>query len=326
MTQPTPGFEFPQAQQDRVEQILRQSAEASGPVRSVRPERNSQLGNKQPVVPTMAATVSTSAPDPTPQPTAEYVSIPLPSNFAYYEFKDLYVKPFRIPHLAKLAKGDLQSSMQIVAETVGSVIMAPGHANPVLKLSIADLNAVMLWLRLNSFTQKTMLVTSTCDNPEHVRKVQSGELPESSLTIHTRVDATDVEIRYLTEVPDPEVFKIEFAEEGRTLYMRPETVQDAIQFLDHPNWADPEFQYLAQMASVLDLERMIPDRPWNLAEKIRFVTEVLTTDQAVLVQQFRDLIEGHGVVESIQTKCAECSASGSALLSFDARTFLSPAF
>lgn len=342
---PSSGFEFPQDARDVIENSLRSlNAPKNEPIRSVRPERQKKMvvptqmddqeeapmkvATQQSVKAMLPNMVKATLPEPTPISTADYVSIDLPSNFVYYPFKDLYIKPFRIPHLAKLAKADARSSMQLIAEVVSSVLITPeGHQDIAFKLSIADLNAVMFWLRMNSFTQASMGVITSCDNETHIAAVREGKKPEESLKIHTTITATDVEIVYLENVPDPEHYCIRFPEDGdKVLHMRPETVTDSIQFLDHPDWTDEEVQYKVKIASVLDFESFMPEIDWTLAQKMEFVDDVLTVEQAMLAIEFSDLVDSFGVVETFKTKCMGCGASGTGRLSFDARSFLSPSF
>lgn len=341
-TTPTPGYEFPNDARERIEQTLRAMSNPQDQVvRSVRPERQKPVipqevghfqqvgGIQQQVQQVVEGIKPVAQPEPTPVSTADYVSIDLPSKFAYYDFKDLYIKPFRNPHLAKLAKADAQSSMQLTAEVVSSVLMTPqGTQNIAFKLSMADLNAVMYWLRMNSFTKKSMSVVSQCGATEHLTKVRLGELDEESLETKTVVHDSNVEIKFLDNMPDPEVFCIRFDEpEGeRVLRMRPETVVDAIQFLDHSDWMDEEFQYKARCVSYLDFEAFVPDMKWTLDQKVKFFDEMLSPDDTLLINRFAALIDDFGVKETVATKCMRCGASGVAKLSFDARSFLSPDF
>jgi hypothetical protein len=274
---------------------------------------------------------------PTAVGTADYVSLDLPSRFAYYSFKDLYIKPFRIPHLAKMAKIDETSSMQLLAETVSSVLMTPdGHQNIAFHLSMPDLNAVMFWLRLNSFAKKSMKVKSQCQNPKHIVLVEEGvaemvdgvpvikKMAPETLTVETVYTESQMAVNYLDKVPDPEHYHIMI--EGERLNLRPERVQDAIEFLDAPEWKDEEFQYKTRVAAVLDLENFIPTRKWTLHDKVKFVDDVLSNDDALLALEFNDLTSEYGLVETVPTKCMGCGASGQVRLTIDARTFLTPDF
>lgn len=345
-TTPTPGFEFPLEAADQIEASLRALHKKDEPVRSVRPER------QKPVIPQMAdpvvaqpssiptedwravaqaAMVKTPVADPTPMSTEDSISLDLPSKFAYYDFKDLYVKPFKATHLAKLAKADAQNSLQLLVEVVSSVITTPqGTKNIGFDLSVPDLNAVMFWLRMNSFTKQTMTVTSRCENPEHNHQVAEKLLPEESLKITTTIQQTDVEVRFLDNMPDPEVFRIVLNDDRLgtvVIPMRPETMRDAIQMLDHKDFADEEFQYKVKVLSVLDFERAFPNIEWTLAKKLSFYDEgLLSLDDILLAQRFSELLESYGVLETVPTKCGKCGASGTALLSFDAQSFLSPNF
>jgi hypothetical protein len=349
--QPSPGFEFPTSARDKIDETLRNLGRKEEPIRSVRPDRQHSTGTK-PVVPTIvpveqpqvaapvkrtlpaaapaANTIQTPHVQATPMVSADMVSIDLPSRFAYYPFKDLYVKPFRAVHLAKLAKADHDMSMQLIVETVSSVLATPGgDQNIAFRLSMPDLNAVMYWLRMHSFTKQTMRVTSQCGNAAHVQKVNDGELDHETLKIETQVTESDVEIRFLDVIPDPDYFKLVVADdEGKEVVipLRPETALDSIAFLDHPDFLDPEFQYKIKIISLMAFEVAMPEVEWTVARKVEFFDEFVTTDHILMVNEFAALIDNYGVVESVKTHCGKCGASGSAPLAFDATTFLAPAF
>lgn len=272
----------------------------------------------------------------TPVSTADYTSFNLPSKFIYYPFKDLYIKPFRVPHLAKLAKANDVDSMQLVCEVVSSVLMTPtGTPNIAFRLSVNDFNAVLYWLRANSFEKQTMRVQHTCSNPAHHEKVMQGLLPRASLETETSHDISKIETVYLEQMPDPEVYHIMVKlDDGelRRVDLRPETMMDSIEFLDDPRLASEDFQYVARIASMLDLDTPFPITAekegdlnrWTLQAKIEVVEEYLTNDQALLVLQFSELVDHFGVVETVNVKCKECGNEEQSKLIIDARTFPSP--
>ncbi len=290
-------------------------------------------GNAQEQSVTFAAGVSekpltmidNTVPPATPISTPHGISISLPSHFAYYDFKDLYVRPFRVPHLAKMSKADAQMSLQIVAETVSSVLETPqGDKNIAFKLCMTDLTAVIYWIRINSFTQKALTMPYVCESKEHIKAVQAGHKDESTLMGKVLVPQTEIVTKDLDARPDPEIYHliIEDGEMRLRVDLVPERVQDAIEFLDLPNWDDPEIQFTAKIASLLDLERALPQVKWTLREKMRFVEEALNNDHVSIVHEFADLIDDFGIKQTYSFKCRECGASGQAYLPIDARTFL----
>ena len=234
------------------------------------------------------------------------------------------MKPFRVLHLAKLAKANDTGSMQMIAEAVSSVISAPGYSSKNLasELTLADFNAVLYWLRLNSFSKKQMAVTSYCENPAHRDKVKSGEMKEESLKIRTVYTNSDMKHTDLENVPDPEKFFLVLNDQR--IELKPETVQDLIELMDHPDLNDEEFQYKARIAAVLDVKNSAGQQI-NIGEKVKLV-ERLDADQAFTAMEFANMLDDYGVKESINTKCMECGASGTVQIVVDAPTFLSPEF
>lgn len=254
----------------------------------------------------------------------EGISIELPSLFQYYTFKDLYVKPFRVNHLGKVAKSHETGSMQTLVEVVSSVLSTPnGDKDIAFNLNLHDFNAVLYWLRLNSFSKKQMRVQWECNNEKHTHDVASGVKPKETLANTSVYTNSDVEHKYLESLPDPEHYHLMVDGYGR-VDMRPETMGDTIDFMDHPSWEDPEFQFTARIASVLDMKH--PDGTcYRLAEKVA-VVESLPADAAALALEFAELVDTFGVVEHIETKCIGCGASTKLKIAVDALSFLSPAF
>lgn len=330
---PTPGFEFPKELGEAVDQKLRTVFSEKVPVvDSIRPERQRVVqtdpaamprnASGTPVVTPLSAkphTVPNGNPVVTPISDPEAVSIDLPSKFAFYSFSDLYVKPFRVYHLAKVAKASANSSMQMMLEVVSSVLSTPtGDKNIAFQLTMADFAAVLYWLRFNSFTKKSMKIDFTCVDAGHRQRVASGELPQESLNVSASAVSTDVVTRTLDDAPDPDYFKVSL--EGRAIRLKPETMQDVMEFLDHPKWQDEEFQYLAKLGALLD----VPNT--TLGQRVDITSTHMSTDDIALIQEFAKIADSYGVDEYVQLSCPECNASQKVRLTVDAPRFLSPEF
>lgn len=261
--------------------------------------------------------VKNETPPATPMASATAQSLTLPSRFFYYPFKDLYVEPFKVYHLGKLASAYENQSLQIMAETVSTVLSTPsGEKDLAFKLSVADFRAVLLWLRLNTFSKRRMAIPSFCNDPQHRADVEKGLKPAESLKITTVVTSTQTQTVELETAPDPEVYSVMI--DGVAVRLRPETVADAIAFMDSPNWEDPEFQYNGRIAAALDLDLSFADR--------MALVDQLNPDDAALIYEYLAIVDAFGVKEFIETKCPECSASQLASLVVDAACFLPPKF
>lgn len=308
---PSKGFEFPADKRDQIHKLL--STPSDQPVRSVRPGIN-------PIVKPMPVSqeIKVETPNITPKTDPEGISIDLPSRFFYYEFKDLYVKPLRVSHMAKIAKAHEQSSLQIMAEAISSLLSTSSSdaKDLAFKLTMADFNFVLYWLRLNSFSKPQIRVESKCMNEDHIKKVESGEMDEKSLLITTIYKESMMQTNYLESAPDPEKYHIE--KDGTRIDLRPETIMDVLQFLDNPKWDDAEFQYQARIASVLNLDT-------DLETKIKIINDI-DPDQALLALEFADLVDTYGIVETVKTNCIGCGASGLVKITVDAPSFLTPQF
>ena len=106
--------------------------------------------------------------------------------------------------------------------------------------------------------------------------------------------------------------------------MRPETISDVIDFMDHPLWEDAEFQYSARVASVLHVTKEDGSQ-MRLAEKVKMLEDA-SPDNALLALQFADAVDTFGVNEKVTTNCIGCGASSAVTIAVDALSFLSAEF
>jgi hypothetical protein len=294
-------------------------------------------------------------PNPTPgfvRPVsdAEYTAVALPSNFGFYAFKDLYVKPFTVRHLAKLQKAHREASLLPVVEAVSSVIYTsdPRYADQAIgfMLTLPDFYFVLYWLRLNSFTKSNYVHNTVCADPGHRQRVVDFEsldkyaaevqakrmtiedfervkataLPKESLKISQIFTHTDMKVNHLASIPDPDFYR--FEDEDRLIF-RPPTMRDTLEFTEHPKMADTsereEFSYLAQIA--VHLAHRDPSIVLTLDQKIQII-ENLSGDQAALVKQYDKQVRAYGVEEKVRVTCKECGAARVSKLTLAAHSFL----
>jgi len=278
---------------------------------------------------------------------AESMSLALPSRFAFYGFKDFYARPFVTKHIAKLQKAHREQSLLPIVEAVSSVCFTTDPAyqgHPIaFDLSLPDFFFVLYWLRMNSFTKSNYVHTTKCDNEVHLKRVENGlnraqfeaqvkanemtvedfdalmanALPESSLNISQIVTQTDLRVNELETVPDPDVYHFS---ETSSMYFRPPTVRDVIEFAESPQMADDEqrqeFAFLAQLATHIQHR----DTRLSLDERVEIVGNA-EPDYIALIKGFEKAIKGYGVVEKIKVQCKECGASRETKLSIAAHSF-----
>ncbi len=280
----------------------------------------------------------------------EYSAVALPSNFGFYEFKDLYVKPFTVRHLAKLQKAHREASLLPVVEALSSVMYTSdprfaGHAMA-FYLTLPDFYFVLYWLRMNSFAKSNYVHNTVCTDEKHRQRVvdfknldkyaaevQSGRmdaadfealraqaLPEESLKISQIVTATDLKVNHLETIPDSEIYR--FEDEDRLVF-RPPTMRDTLEFAEHPKMADTnereEFSFLAQIA--VHIGHRDPSIKLSLDQKIGII-ENLTPDQANLVKAYEKQVRSYGVEEKVRVQCKECGAARVSKLTLAAHSFL----
>lgn len=277
----------------------------------------------------------------------EGLSLALPSRFAYYGFKDVYVRPFLARHIAKLQKAHREQSLLPIVEAVSSVIYTtePAYQGRALAfdLTLPDFYMVLYWLRMNSFTKSNYIHKTRCNNPSHMKRVEdhlrmdeyeeqvrmgkmkpdelarikARALPETSLDISQVITKTELNVLELEKVPDPEIFHFS---DTSAMVFRPPTMRDVVEFSEAPELQDEdkreEFTFLAQLATHIQHR----EYELTLAQRIGIV-ENATADQVELIQQFERELGDYGVIDTVKVTCKECGHVRETKLSIAAHSF-----
>lgn len=267
---------------------------------------------------------STSVPVPgasilAPVADSEGVSVDLPSKFAFYDFKDLYIRPFRGYHLAKLSRAHEEANLRPLVEAVASVVYSTDNPSKTLAfdLTIPDFYFVLYWLRTNCFTKTPYIHTTKCTNPKHLEDVAAGIKTKESLNISHIIKQTNKSTIALEVMPNPELFKLT-TPTYESLMLRPPVMQDTLELVEDSKFGDPEFNFLGQLATYIS----VPNTKTTLATRIEMVKE-LSADDISVINRFEAEISEYGVVETVQVTCSGCGASRSSKLVLDAHSFLS---
>jgi hypothetical protein len=262
----------------------------------------------------------------TPVADPEGTSLALPSRFAFYRFQDLYAKPFKALHLAKLSRAHAEGSLQLLVETVSSVLSTttPGVGPLGFELTLPDFYFVLYWLRQNSYTKSSFVHKTTCADHGHLEQVTKGELAPETLQIAQVINKGQLTVNELEQLPDPEYFKFN---DDVPFYLTPATMRTAIEFAESPKMNSPEheeFEYLAQLGSFVQHKGFLDNVQgyWTLEQRAKAMEEA-DGDEVRLIQEFEKALEGYGVDEKVTVTCKVCGASREAKVSLDAHSFLS---
>lgn len=243
----------------------------------------------------------------------EAVGVDLPSRFAFYDFKDLYVKPFKGLHLAKLSRAKEEGSTLIMVEVVSSVLSnSRGDTNLGFKLTLPDFYFVLYWLRLNSFTKSVFIHESTCTNQKHIERVTAGELNADTLKMAEVIRKSSLKTNMLDEIPNPEKFALSYP----GLACTPATMQGVIEMTEHPSFRkSEEFVWAAQIAVYLKAAM-----PMLVGDMVRMV-EDMSPDDIDTVKDYEVALGEYGIEEKIKVVCKGCGTSKEDKIQLDVHSF-----
>ena len=269
----------------------------------------------------------------------EAVQVYLPSLFKFYTFKDLYIKPMRTRHRAKLAKAFSIRSPRPVVEVIDSLLYTSnGDTHLAYKLCPEDFTYLQYWIRLNFFTKTPLLVTAYCQDAEHIRKVNEGKLDSKTLKITQEIQELKPQVTDL-----PEDFEIDFAQfnptfEGvrnvpQTWRVGMPSILDTIDIMDDESFlrqkkladgqvdvdVDLEYTYLLQAAIYLQVPGM------TLKQRCDLVGELSDEDFERLAS-IEKAIPTFGVNPMVKVRCKECGAVQEVMCQVDAHSFFPKLF
>jgi hypothetical protein len=255
---------------------------------------------------------------------ASYITVGLPSLFQWYPFKQLSVRPLRVPEVKKIHSAHITNDLRMFYEA-----MAPCLDQDVFELTVGDVYSVMFWLRINSYPKTPYTVRFKCTNPEHIGHTltdpEPGEtwtrLPMESLdnshdVVNTMIE--EIPMKSLDEI-GPQLLATGLAQKG--IAFAPTRVRDLVEVGEMANedWFDEGDDFLCRLASYLDQRH-----GETLKERYDFIMnnpDIFTPDDVMELDQIAELFT-HGVRETVKLNCKECSASNTVELPIDARTFL----
>lgn len=314
MTEIKKTEEFQAFPAEKVQQMeVRQKATASYRSPHLPKPAATGLVTESAPIPVVVAQVPIEIPGFTkPTSEVEAVVLDLPSRYCFYDFKDLYVKPFKGLHLGKLSRAREERSILHTVEAVSSVLSnTNGDTHIAFKLTLPDFYFVLYWLRINSFTKSNFVHESYCTNEEHITQVTEGTLPRDTLKQASVINKSTMITNMLNEMPNPEAFVLDYP--GITL--APTNMQDAIELTEDPLFVNEEFRYAAKQAVYIR-----GAEPMTLRQRISIV-EDMSPDDILVIEAYDRATGEYGIVEQINVTCKTCGHSKVDKIHLDAHSF-----
>lgn len=250
----------------------------------------------------------------------EAVAVDLPSNYAFYDFKALYVRPFKGRNMAKLSRAREEGSTQFTVEAVSSVLSTPeGHQHVAFKLTVPDFYYMLYWLRLNSFTKTSFIHNSTCPNPVHIEQVSKGEVAADTLKHSEIITRATLKETKLLVIPNEADYVLDYP----GVRVKVCTMQDALEMTEDPDFVNEEFRYAAEVACYLDMNIDNGDgtlRKASLKERIEVVYD-MSPDDINTVKNYEKAISDYGIVESVEVTCRHCKQTRTDPIVLQAHSF-----
>lgn len=258
------------------------------------------------------------------------ISDDLTSQFIFYPFNTLSIKPFDIGAVRKVFRSVSLQRIEYIVEAISSCIDPDKRAQD---LTVQDFWSLMFWERINSYKKTVYNVDVECSHPSHIAQVESGEVDRSTLSNNVPVKSMNdlqvnpinaaVVVEYVTRVKDT-----------YNIHLYPTTMADVIEMekikadlTEGGNRA----KYLKEKHQLSDVEELtwLSKLASNLShihgatllQRIDYLTQNnLSPDLLEEIENFIK-ISDHGVSETLSVPCAHCKNIMEVEVSFDALSF-----
>lgn len=195
----------------------------------------------------------------------------LPSNYRYYDFKSLRIRPFVWADVRDLGIARSANRMQFLLEVVSRCIDVP-----LGDLTLGDFIYICYWLRLNSYPKSPVIVTWSCRKCKHgnVTKIHS-----KTVSIIELEETVEMDSRF--EIPRMRNY-LEYMNASKNQPPELQELLDVAMWIAAPTLADK-----------LDILDAAPD------------LELFETARSIKVQ-----VGHHGVADVIEAECGAYGAGG----------------
>lgn len=262
---------------------------------------------------------------------SDYIEVSLPSNFRFYDFKHLYIRPFKHRHIRKIIQGQENRNPRYIAEVLNSVVKCDkGYTDTVFRLCKEDYTYLQYWERKHSFPNMQYNQPCECTNPEHIAKVESGEWKKSTLHFVQPVTVPKLEEIKLEDNVDVSLDKFmpkEILDKYPNATIHTMFVADYLDMMDQAenDIQDNEEEGIDWFLSAIPAALLTIPKPDGtlMTFKERFeVVEDLSPESAMLINQAKDKIPNFGVRATINARCPRCGAVKTTELVLNAHSFL----
>lgn len=294
---------------------------------------------------------------PSTSPTVEngsskYHGVLLPSQFHFYEWKELQVRQFNIQDLLSIYEARVKGKFRLLVDVISSTLLNQSAYD----LTFEDFWYLLYWHRLNSYRKSKLQLEWTCSDPQHLDWIENGRdgqpveastLENMDIVSKSNLEVVDAD----TDTIDRErrgiqteyglattpimisqyVDFLEEQEERERAFNKQQTLtEQREQAIDNGEQVEPEAAFQARLNHIylmpesdvmLSRYAMIVACGNTLKQRRDFLRTLEDPELFMDLESFLATLD-YGVTEKFQVTCKECGASREVTNSIDALTFL----
>lgn len=271
-----------------------------------------------------AVVLSTPSPTPAAQrmdspKNPQMESVDLPSLFAFYPFKKLFIRKFNVDDLLKIYDARAKRRFRHLVEAVSGTL----HQVSAFDLTLEDFWYLLYWHRLNSYRKSPYKIDWLCSAPGHVKDVEDKKkepktLQNDIILSRSSIEVIDLEVERATLIVN--AIKAEY-----DISVTPTMMHSYVEMMEAVEEEEkkPDDDKMAESEMMLYRYAMFMSQEHgaSLKERAEALHKLQDPEFFVDMEDFIEVLT-YGVKEKFKVTCKECGAKTEVENSIDALSFL----
>ncbi len=237
----------------------------------------------------------------------------LPSKCAVYKEGSVAIRPFTAFEVQKIHRAIVEKSLRHEVDAIGACLSMSAY-----DLTLGDFHWILYWEKINSYKRTPMTFSWKCTDIDHITKVGTGVLADSTLNnVHTLTNS-DLQEQPLNEGAADAFAKEFFSNYG--LYLDLPRMSDIIEDEEDTD-TDSDNAWFSKYASHINRLHYGATLKTRRQYFKGWLNDHSDPDIIEELEHWIKLVE-HDVVETIPTVCKECGAKGRVTMSISPLNFL----
>lgn len=246
----------------------------------------------------------------------------MPSSMIAYDFNRISARLVSLKDQFKINSCTATGDQSAMLPCLGSMI-----DRDINKITNIDMEAIVFWLRMNSYTsdEQKLTIDWKCNAHEHNKRVLLGELDKATLNNSTAIESKEPAINKVPASPDTPVIQIAKQLTGKF------EIEITLPLMVDTMWVIkniPEDDALSLLHAQFAV--LLSPRHGSMSDRLKLIRSIVDRGSEQdceligLLNKLHDEIMQYGVDKRTKVKCSTCGAESEVTIQVDNLLYLFP--